>query len=227
MFVEPARLSTTVIVELKLNDDLGGHLIGDFMLRREDAWSQREVNDQASGAQAELGWVLDPCLHRFRVRHHQAVQELLRYCFQDLCVHRVIANCFLDNDTSWRLMERLGMRRELHAASGSLHRSGQWLDTLGYAILLQEWTNPTTHSPPQTDREGTPDPTTSQARRGEPTDPATIRTTCRHRVARAPLGKSTTVAAEPKGSSTVPRLRVPEPSPQLTNQPQLTAMRYG
>ncbi len=58
MFVEPARLSTTVIVEL--NDDLGGHLIGDFMLRRDDAWSQREVNDQARGAQAELGWVLDP-----------------------------------------------------------------------------------------------------------------------------------------------------------------------
>jgi RimJ/RimL family protein N-acetyltransferase len=36
-------------------------------------------------------------------------------------------------------MERVGMRREVHAIRESLHRSGQWLDTLGYAILDEEW----------------------------------------------------------------------------------------
>ena len=46
---------------------------------------------------------------------------------------------FLDNDTSWRLMERVGMRRELHTVRGSLHRSGRWLETVGYAILNEEW----------------------------------------------------------------------------------------
>jgi RimJ/RimL family protein N-acetyltransferase len=66
-------------------------------------------------------------------------RELLRYCLQDLGVRRATANCFLDNDTSWRLMERVGMRRELHAASDSLHRSGRWLDTVGYAILKEEF----------------------------------------------------------------------------------------
>ncbi len=40
---------------------------------------------------------------------------------------------------SWRLMERVGMRRELHAVRESLHRSGRWLDTVGYAILDEEW----------------------------------------------------------------------------------------
>lgn len=30
-------------------------------------------------------------------------------------MRRVTARCFLGNDTSWRLMERVGMRRELHA----------------------------------------------------------------------------------------------------------------
>jgi hypothetical protein len=30
-------------------------------------------------------------------------------------------------------------RRELHAVRESLHRSGRWLDTLGYAILDDEW----------------------------------------------------------------------------------------
>ena len=43
------------------------------------------------------------------------------------------------NDASWRLMERVGMRRELHAECDSPHRSGRWLDTVGYAILEEEW----------------------------------------------------------------------------------------
>jgi hypothetical protein len=54
-------------------------------------------------------------------------------------VHRVTANCFLDDTTSWSLMERVGMRRELQGVRESLHRSGQWLDTVGYAILEDEW----------------------------------------------------------------------------------------
>jgi RimJ/RimL family protein N-acetyltransferase len=132
LFSEPARLATTVIVTL------GHDVIGDLMLRREDAWAQREVADQARGTQAELGWVLDPAYtgHGYAT---EAVRELLRYCFQELGVRRVIANCFLDNDTSARLMERVGMRRELHAVRESLHRSGRWLDTVGYAVLAEEW----------------------------------------------------------------------------------------
>jgi RimJ/RimL family protein N-acetyltransferase len=54
-------------------------------------------------------------------------------------VRRVTASCFLANDASWRLMERVGMRRELHSVAESLHRSGQWLDTVGYAVLADEW----------------------------------------------------------------------------------------
>jgi len=133
LFVEPARLATTVIVTLG-----HGPVIGDLMLRREDAWAQQEVADQGRGAQAELGWALDPA-HTGRGYATEAVRELLRHCFQDLGVRRVTANCFLDNATSWRLMERVGMRREVHAVRESLHRSGRWLDTVGYAILDDEW----------------------------------------------------------------------------------------
>lgn len=32
------------------------------------------------------------------------------------------AECFAANEASWRLMERLGMRRETHAVKDSLHR---------------------------------------------------------------------------------------------------------
>jgi RimJ/RimL family protein N-acetyltransferase len=108
------------------------------MLRREDAWAQLDVTDQARDTQAELGWVLDPT-HTRHGYATEAVRELLRYSYQDLAVRRVTANCFLHNDTSWRLMERVGMRRELHAVRDSLHRSGRWLDTVSYAILAEEW----------------------------------------------------------------------------------------
>jgi len=136
LFSEPARLATTVIVTR--GHGSAAPIIGDLMLRREDAWAQREVTGQARGTQAELGWVLDPaCTGRGYAT--EAVRELLRYCFQELGVRRVSANCFLANDTSWRLMERVGMRREQHALRESLHRSGRWLDTVGYALLAEEW----------------------------------------------------------------------------------------
>jgi RimJ/RimL family protein N-acetyltransferase len=136
LFTDPPRLATTVIVTL--GDDAAAPIVGDLMLRREDAWAQLDVADQARGTQAELGWVLDPG-YRGHGYATEAVRELLRHCFEDLGVRRVAANCFLANDTSWRLMERVGMRRELHAVRDSLHRSGRWLDSVGYAILREEW----------------------------------------------------------------------------------------
>jgi RimJ/RimL family protein N-acetyltransferase len=136
LFCEPGRLTATVVVTR--GHDAAAPIIGDFMLRRENAWAQREVADQTRGAQAELGWVLDPA-HTGHGYATEAVRGLLRHCFEDLGVHRVTANCFLDDDASVRLMERVGMRREVHAVRASLHRSGRWLDTVGYALLDDEW----------------------------------------------------------------------------------------
>jgi RimJ/RimL family protein N-acetyltransferase len=131
-FLEPERLAATLVVEHH------GTVVGDLMLRIEDAWAQTEVAEQARGVQAELGWVLDPG-YGGRGLATEAVRELLRLCFEELGLRRVTANCFADNTASWRLMERVGMRRETHAVADSLHRSGAWLDGFGYAMLAQEW----------------------------------------------------------------------------------------
>jgi RimJ/RimL family protein N-acetyltransferase len=88
--------------------------------------------------QAELGWVLDPA-YGGRGYATEAVRALLRVCFEDLGLRRVVALCFYDNEASWRLMERVGMRREAHNVRDSLHRSGEWLDGLVYALLAEEW----------------------------------------------------------------------------------------
>lgn len=90
---------------------------------------QAEVADQARGTQAELGWVLHPD-HAGRGYATEAVRELLRLCFTELGPRRVTANCFADNTASWRLLERVGMRREAYAVVEFLRRSGEWLDTM-------------------------------------------------------------------------------------------------
>ena len=131
-FERPDSLAKTLVVGLA--DDL----IGDLMLEIQDAWAQAEVVDQARGVQAELGWAFHPD-HGGRGYATEAVRALLRVCFEDLRLHRVTASCFADNEASRRLMERVGMRRETHTVRESLHRSGEWLDGMGYAILADEW----------------------------------------------------------------------------------------
>ncbi len=131
-FEEPASLAKTLVVELD------GEVIGDLMLQVDDAWGQAEVADQARGVQAELGWVMHPD-HGGRGYATEALRELLRLCFDVLGLRRVTAYCFADNEASWRLMERVGMRREMYTVRDSLHRSGEWLDGMGYALLADEW----------------------------------------------------------------------------------------
>jgi RimJ/RimL family protein N-acetyltransferase len=91
LFNEPDRLADTVIVEL--NDHLGGGIVGDFMVRVEDSWAQLDVAEHARRSQVELGWVLDPA-HTGRGYATEAVQALIRYCFDELDVRRIVANCF-------------------------------------------------------------------------------------------------------------------------------------
>ncbi|WP_311208615.1 MULTISPECIES: GNAT family protein [unclassified Aeromicrobium] len=118
--------------------ELDGEVVGDLMVHVEDAWAQRDVAHRGRGELVVLGWTLAP-RRGGQGLMTEAVEEVLRICFEDLGVHRVKAECFAANEPSWRLMERVGMRRELHAVRDSLHRDLGWVDTLGYALLADEW----------------------------------------------------------------------------------------
>ena len=131
-FEAPDAQAKTLVVALN------GVVIGDLMLAVEDAWAQAEVVDAARGTQAELGWAFDP-EHAGLGYATEAVSELLRIGFEDLGLRRVVGQCFAENAPSRRLMERLGMRLESHLVKDSLHRSGTWMDTAGYALLAEEW----------------------------------------------------------------------------------------
>ncbi|MBM7389227.1 RimJ/RimL family protein N-acetyltransferase [Clavibacter michiganensis] len=118
--------------------ELDGRVVGDVMVRVEDAWAQREVAHLAVGTQAELGWTLDPAVGG-RGLATEAVRAALRIAFQGLGVRRVVASAFADNAPSLRLAERVGMRRESYAVADSLHRDLGWIDGVGYALLAEEW----------------------------------------------------------------------------------------
>lgn len=129
---QPEQLAATFVVERD------GVLVGDLYLALRDAWAQKEIEELARGTQAEIGYVMAP-EYAGRGYASEAVAELVRICFVELGLRRVVAECFADNTASWRVMEKAGMRCEGRSRQASLHRSGRWLDDLLYALLADEW----------------------------------------------------------------------------------------
>ena len=86
----------------------------------------------------EIGWVLNRRYHGSGYAMEAAV-ALLRYGFETLRLHRVIATCQPENVASWRVMEKLGMRREAHFRKCIARGEATWWDEFVYAILAEEW----------------------------------------------------------------------------------------
>ncbi|HEV7345175.1 MAG TPA: GNAT family protein [Devosia sp.] len=87
--------------------------------------------------QGEVGWIFDPHYHG-QGYATEAARAMLDLAFGPGDIHRVCARCHVDNAASWRLMERLGMRREAHFREHALTK-GHWDEEFVYAILWQEW----------------------------------------------------------------------------------------
>jgi RimJ/RimL family protein N-acetyltransferase len=87
--------------------------------------------------QGQIGWTLGKA-HEGHGYVTEAATALLDYLFSVLGFHRVYAMTSPDNLRSWRLMERLGMRREAHFIKNCYHDSG-WTDEYVYAVLAVEW----------------------------------------------------------------------------------------
>lgn len=63
---------------------------------------------------------------------------LLRYLFEDMNVHRVAADCDVDNIASYRTLEKLGFRREAHFVESYLV-NGVYASEYHYGLLQREW----------------------------------------------------------------------------------------
>ncbi len=88
----------------------------------------------------EFGWVIHPEYQGYGYAT-EAASAVLKYGFETLGLHRVVASCDSRNLASQRVMEKLGMRREAHFKQ-CLFRQGEWIDEYFYAILAEEWRAP-------------------------------------------------------------------------------------
>lgn len=89
----------------------------------------------------EIGWVLRADAQG-RGYASEAASALLRHAFVTLDCHRVIATCQPENIASWKVMEKLRMRRE-GLLLQCIFRGGEtWWDEYVYAILKKEYVGP-------------------------------------------------------------------------------------
>ncbi len=110
-----------------------GTLIGDCGLRRRPQLSFGGATD----LEADIGYELDP---RYWGQGYatEAMRALVHYGFESLGLHRIWAFCLAANEPSWRLMERLGMRRE-GVLQQNVRLRGRWVDTYVYGLLHDAW----------------------------------------------------------------------------------------
>ena len=87
--------------------------------------------------QGEMGWALG-VEYRGQGYATEAARALMDYGFNSLGLHRIHADTNSDNRASWRVMERLGMRREAQLRE-AVYREGKWLDRVIYGMLAEEW----------------------------------------------------------------------------------------
>jgi RimJ/RimL family protein N-acetyltransferase len=87
--------------------------------------------------QAEIGYIFNP---EFQGKGYatEACEAVLAMAFETNDLHRVSAECDVLNPPSFKLMERVGMRREAHFLENMWFK-GQWSDSYVYAILQREW----------------------------------------------------------------------------------------
>lgn len=115
---------------LKESGKMIGHL---FMAQQEplefDTW--------------EIGYVFNPVFGGQGFATESA-RRLVHWLFTENKAHRVMALCDPRNAPSWKLLERLGMRREGHYLQKAFFRHDKdgnplWHDAYEYAVLSEEW----------------------------------------------------------------------------------------
>ena len=93
------------------------------------------IDDQ----QVEMGFTVDPKFQR-QGYATEAVAGCLTYLFEQLQKHRVRATTDVDNQACWRLLARVGFRREAHFVD-NIWFKGAWGSEYLYAMLANEWTS--------------------------------------------------------------------------------------
>ncbi|MFA0811389.1 GNAT family N-acetyltransferase [Microbulbifer epialgicus] len=90
-------------------------------------------------SQVEIGFTTAPKYQKQNVAS-EAVSALTTYLFEKLNIHRITAKTDARNIASYRLLEKLGFRREAHFHQNIFFK-GSWSDEYLYALLHSEYNN--------------------------------------------------------------------------------------
>lgn len=87
--------------------------------------------------QVEIGFTVSPDYQGKNIAS-DAVACFLNYLFDELNKHRVVATTDVKNTASYRLLEKLGFRREAHLVQNVFFK-GAWGDEYQYGLLRSEY----------------------------------------------------------------------------------------
>ncbi len=85
----------------------------------------------------EIGWVFNP-KYTNKGYASEAAHAVLKYSFEIMKLHRIVATCQPENIASYRVMEKIGMRKE-GLFKKCIPQGNEWWDEYFYAILDEEW----------------------------------------------------------------------------------------
>ncbi|GAB3652431.1 GNAT family protein [Nocardioides korecus] len=141
--IDPTTYAAELLRATREGDDhdvvavLGEEIVGTGWLGVRDGLVQ-DVGATDLPREGRLGYALDPA-YVGRGLATEMARALLDVAFGQLGLRRVTAGCYADNLASWRVMEKLGMRREQHGVADSWHAELGWVDGFTYAVLREEW----------------------------------------------------------------------------------------
>ena len=127
--IERAKGSDFYAVVLKKNKKMIGHLYF------------KQIDPEAMMTW-ELGFIFNPSYHR-KGYASEAVRALVEYAFQNFKIHRIMARCDPKNPPSWKLLEKVGFRREGHFKQLATFRNDEsgnpiWHDAYEYGFLKED-----------------------------------------------------------------------------------------
>ena len=113
-------------VVLKQNNKMIGHVyLGQMEPKERLTW--------------ELGYIFNPAYQR-QGYASEASAALAEYAIKNFKAHRIMARCNPDNTASWKLLEKIGFKREGHFKKfGFIHKDSDgnpiWTDAYAYSRI--------------------------------------------------------------------------------------------
>lgn len=124
-----ARAGHPAFLAVCLKDS--GKLIGNIYFEKQDYGTY------------EIGYVFNAQYHG-KGYATESAKAVIENGIKNFNVRRIVAMCNPTNEASWRLLERLNMRREGHLLQNIWFKNDEegqplWVDTYEYGILATEW----------------------------------------------------------------------------------------